>query len=196
MIVAPRFLDSLRKAFIRGATSAPRLVALRQWCASHMSQTMTAVLAGSHSRRNWLRVKDPSAFFTAVRNANLKTASASWACAPGEIQLARTSTTSRYLVMMIGEGVTLHCYIRVIVGCQATRAPGWCSCGTGKGKPRLIPHSNPNFPLSPPPVQRRLQGPRAKSKFLAVSQSFPPKFEGTEHDIRAIDQKGRPIGSY
>jgi hypothetical protein len=126
----------------------------------------------------------------------LKTASASWACAPGEIQLARTSTTSRYLVMMIGEGVTLHCYIRVIVGCQATRAPGWCSCGTGKGKPRLIPHSNPNFPLSPPPVQRRLQGPRAKSKFLAVSQSFPPKFEGTEHDIRAIDQKGRPIGSY
>ena len=23
--------------------------------------------------------------------------------------------------MMIGEGVTLHCYIRVIVGCQATR---------------------------------------------------------------------------
>ena len=48
MIVAPWRRASFSRLFILGAISVPRRVAFRQWCRSHMSQTITAVWSALH----------------------------------------------------------------------------------------------------------------------------------------------------
>ncbi len=47
MMRAPLARAFVRNSFMRGASSFSRMTAFRQWCESHMSQTMTAVLCRS-----------------------------------------------------------------------------------------------------------------------------------------------------
>src|SRR4051794_35554968 len=49
MMSTPQSRPAFRTWFILGASSATRFVAFKQWCRSHISQTMIAVCFGFHS---------------------------------------------------------------------------------------------------------------------------------------------------
>ena len=101
----PRLRAARRTSFMRGAISSTRRTALRQWCASHTSQTTTAVARGSQDSVESRGTQSP---FCSTRRRVGTTSVASSALAVGMCgsvdQTPSMRITSRWTAAVIRPG--------------------------------------------------------------------------------------------